>query len=292
MPIAVSAGLSLWYTRPVAQPFSQRAPAASPADDDQADDSVALADVSAKASSDSSKADNNSSSSKTSGDDDESAEKRMRRRRAELLASQPAQVADPEAAAEALMREYAPNMSKRLQHMPAGGQLRTRLERQMVERGRELLRMKQRDPEQFKHELEQVQLEDEVADLGRQVLGRGQPSKMDSETLRKTLHEKIAQLVDLRLRNRQARLDRLEKTLDTEKSKLAADQSNRDKLVERQFNAVVNHHRPIGGVAEGTLAAPGPRRAQKGSPRSTDEPKTSVQASPASRDSKSDDDSK
>jgi len=220
---------------------------------------------------------------------------RMRRRRQEQLATQPASVAsmneaDQIAAAETLMREHAPHMWKRLESLPDNGPFRNRLKRQMVDRGRDLLRIQQRDPEQFQREVEQVTLEDDVADLGRQLLGRGEPATDDTEMLRKKLRERISELVDVRIHNREARLARLKKTIETEEQKLEADRRNRDKLVDRQFNAVVRG-RPFGGSeSEGrpTLANPsGPRRG----PHPASGPKAEVEAAPAPHSQTPDSDS-
>lgn len=249
MPIVVSAGASLWFTRAPVEP--DRAPvvvAAAAADDDasQASSSAEPADSTLTP---------------------EQMEARMRRRRAEAIATLPASAVNESEAAEALLREYAPHVSKRLDRMPADAPVRVRLQRQMQERARDLLRMKQRDPEQFKNEIEQFKLEDEVADLGRRLMRRGDLSATEQSTLEADLRKTVEKLVDVRLRNRDARLARLANTLATEKQKLRTDQENRDKLVERQYQTVINNRRPFanpsGGAGERrpTLAAPdGPRR--------------------------------
>jgi hypothetical protein len=275
MPIVVSAGLSLWFTRPAVSPPRLSAAAADAAEDtDRSGD-------------DNGKTARASDSSDLPGDI-ESREAAMRRRRAKLLASQPSSTVNENEAAEALLERYAPHTWKRLERMPADGPVRMKLQRQLMERARDLQRMEKRDPEQFKSEVEQVKLEDEVADLGRQVLRRGDSSSSssDQDAIKKTLHESIEKLVDVRLRNRQARLDRLAKTLETEKDKLETDRDNRDKLVQRQFDTVVNGRRqPFGqpgapGEGRPAFAAPnGPRRGP-GASRPGNEPKADVQASP------------
>jgi hypothetical protein len=270
LPIVVSAGLSLWFTRPVTAPSANQS-AAFAAEDAASDSAEPVTTV----------ADRTAPPNDTSV---EARETQLRNRRIQLLASQPASTANETDVAEALLEEYAPHMWKRLQRMPADGPLRTKLQRQMMERARDLQRMQQRDPEQFKNEVEQLQLEDEVADLGRQVIRRGEPSSTDQDVLRKRLRETIEKLVDVRLRNRQARLQRLAKTLETEKQKLETDQGNRDKLVQRQFDTVVSSRRPFGGPGgpgEGRPAfgAPnGPRRGA-GTSRPGNE-KAEVQAPP------------
>ena len=267
LPIVVSAGLSLWFTRPMQPPPRATVLAAEP--DDKA------APVRGTA---------------ATAEDEKTIEERamqMRHRRIELLAAQPSSTANENELAEALLQEYAPHMWKRLQRMPADGPMRAKLQRQLLERGRDLQRMKQRDPEQFANEIEQLKLEDEVVDLGRQLIRRGEPSSTDQEALKKSLRETIGKLVDSRLKNRQARLDRLARTLESERQKLDADRDDRDKLVQRQFDTVVNSRRPFGGPgggpAEGRPAfgAPnGPRRGA-GTSRPGNESKADVQASPA-----------
>jgi hypothetical protein len=273
LPIMMSAGLSLWFTRPTTpQPRRLAAEAAEA-------EIAAAAEPTANAVPETSVVGAATSSGPTR---DESPEAFMRRRRVEMLATQPASTISDTEAAEAMLREHAPHMWSRLQHMPYDAPMRARLERQMMERARDLQRMQLRDAEQFKNEVEQLKLEDEVADLGRRVGRRADASSAESEALRTT----IKKLVDVRIRNREARLARLANTLASEKEKLQADRDNRDKLVERQFQAVVNR-RPFGGGGgaprEGRPALaspPGPRRGPGGPRGEGGGPQPDVQASP------------
>jgi hypothetical protein len=265
LPILMSAGLSLWFTRPMTpKPRAAETAAAETTADLVPEPATGTA------------------TSSTGPRQDESQEAFMRRRRVEMRTTQSTSTStstsDTEAA-EALLREHAPNMWNRLQHMPYDAPMRGRLERQMMERARDLQRMQLRDAEQFKNEVEQFKLEDEVAELGRRVGRRADASSAESEALRTT----IKKLVDVRIRNREARLARLANTLASEKEKLQADRDNRDKLVERQFQAVINR-RPFGGAPrEGRPALaspPGPRRGAGGPRGEGGGPQPDVQASP------------
>jgi hypothetical protein len=282
LPIVVSVGLSLWFTRPVRMPPAPRQSTAFAAEPAEANSSEPVITVAGRTATAAAAADNDDNKNDTSL---EARESLMRRRRIQLLSTQPSSTANESAVAEALLEEYAPHMWKRLQHMPADGPMRAKLQRQMMERARDLRRMQQRDPEQFKNEVEQFKLEDEVADLGRQLMRRAEPPPTGQEPLRTTLRETIAKLVDVRIRNREARLARLARTLENEKEKLEADRNNRDKLVQRQFDTVMNSRRPFGGPGgpgEGRPAfgAPnGPRRGA-GTSRPGNESKTAVEASP------------
>src|SRR4051794_32437007 len=165
-------------------------PAATAAPEDSSQDVVPVAAAAAK-----DPAERATSAPATQSSDENPAD-RLRRRRQDLLTNPASSFSEADQlASEALMREHAPHMWKRLESLPDSGPFRNRLRRQMLDRGRELVRMQQRDPEQFKREVEQVSLEDEVADLGRQLLGRGEPATDDTETLRKRLRERISQLV-------------------------------------------------------------------------------------------------
>jgi hypothetical protein len=53
------------------------------------------------------------------------------------------------------------------------------------------------------------------------------------------LHDQVVALVDVNLKERELRLDRLAKTLESERAQLAKDLSEKDKLVESRMDAVL-----------------------------------------------------
>jgi hypothetical protein len=160
------------------------------------------------------------------------------------------------------MRRHMPQAWARLEQVPPARQ--ARMKRMFVERFRELQRLAQREPEQYRREIELVELEDEVFGLARQLWPGAARGGDDRGEVRKALREKVGQLVDLRIRNREARIERLAKALETERGRLEADKRNREVVVERQFNAMANGE-PIPGVP-GSGAAPGNRRPPREQP--------------------------
>lgn len=173
--------------------------------------------------------------------------------------------ADWDAAADA-MRPHAPNLVRRIERASKTGPMRNRMMRALVERHRELQRIQRRDEEQYKREIEQVVLEDEILGKSRE-LARQQDFASAYE-VRVQLREMIGKLVDLRIRNREARLERLAGTVEAERKRLEEEKAGRERAIERQLSAVTkargggggSPQRPPGGPdqpARPELAAPG-----------------------------------
>jgi hypothetical protein len=142
--------------------------------------------------------------------------------------------------AEKAMRKHAPNWWRRFDNAPAGAPMHRRMMRAVIERHNELERIAQRDPEQHKREIKQLELEDDVLGLAQRIWRDREGSGGEVEALKTELHKKLGELVDLRLRNREARLQRLSDTLAAEKRRLEADQRNRDKTVDQRYEAALN----------------------------------------------------
>jgi hypothetical protein len=110
-----------------------------------------------------------------------------------------------------------------------------------------------------------VELEDQVFDLAGQVR---HADPVGRDALKQDLRQKVSDLVDTNIKERQLRIDRLETTLGSERARLAQDQKQRDKLVDQKFNAVMQeakkllpHEEPPAREAapappEGTTTAP------------------------------------
>jgi hypothetical protein len=59
------------------------------------------------------------------------------------------------------------------------------------------------------------------------------------EASKAKLHDQVVALVDVNLKERELRLDRLAKTLESERAQLAKDSADKDKLVETRMDAVL-----------------------------------------------------
>ena len=147
--------------------------------------------------------------------------------------------AEFKAAADA-MRKHAPNWWRRFENAPPGAPRRRLMMRAVVERHRELQRIEKRDPEQHAREIRQLELEDEILGLAPRLWRERDSAAGDFEEMKSRLREKVEQLIDLRIQNREARLERLTETLNAEKRRLEADKQARDKTVEQRYQAILN----------------------------------------------------
>jgi hypothetical protein len=135
--------------------------------------------------------------------------------------------------------------------------------RNVIARFRELQRIERRDPEQYKREVEQLKLEDDVLSLGRQLWR--DPQRENAPELKQQLREAVGQLVELRIRNREARIARIAAMLDQERERLEVDKQNREAVAEKQYQAVLNG-RPMPGMPPGPGGGPPGGRRGPGGP--------------------------
>lgn len=209
----------------------------------------------------------------------ESVEAKMRERRAKELESGWAEIATTKpseaerleptesewrAAADA-MRPHTPNALRRIERAPKNVPARARMMRALVDRYRELQRIERRDPQQYKRELEQTELEDQILGVARQIARESDPGS--AKEMRTQLRDLVSKLVDARIANREARLEKLSATIEAERQRLAKDRQDREKSIERQVAEVVKTRRsPRGseppaaprGSGGTQLAAPSP----------------------------------
>lgn len=132
-------------------------------------------------------------------------------------------------------RDHAPNRYALFEQLDEG-RPRFRVLRVMVNRFRQVQRFKDNDPELYNLAVKQFELQDEAFGMIRNVAGPGNP---DAETLSK-LRDKVRELAQLGLKEREKRVERLEKMLAEEKTRLDADKADPDALVDRQLRQIRN----------------------------------------------------
>lgn len=167
------------------------------------------------------------------------------------------------------MRQYAPARWAALESLPESGAARPGVMVYVIARWRHLQMVHEEDPELYDIKVQQMSAEDSIYGL----LARTR-SPADREPLRKTLRDKVARLVELGLKEREHRIERLRQTLKTEEDKLAQDRGRMNSMVDHRVDAFITdgpvtlhpdlpsrpRRGPIApGAEEGPPAAP-PRR--------------------------------
>lgn len=84
--------------------------------------------------------------------------------------------------------------------------------------------------------LRRFQLEDDLFEL---TLRDRADEGTEGIQLQEKIHNKVAEIVQLEFSERQARIDRLQKILADEKTKLQTDQSNEDDIVDRRTDTIL-----------------------------------------------------
>jgi hypothetical protein len=128
----------------------------------------------------------------------------------------------------------------------------------MVRVSRNLERLDREDPELAHVVTKRVELEDQVFGLAKDL--RSADSE-EADQIKQTLGQKVAELVNTNLDERQMRIDRLTKTLNIEQQNLARDKDQSDQLVADRLKRIIDEaQRPNGPLeaahSEPVLASP------------------------------------
>jgi hypothetical protein len=91
------------------------------------------------------------------------------------------------------------------------------------------------------HELrkKQLQVEDDVFDLRNQLSAKRKDPDLEGQ-----LKEKVTELVGLRMEERANKIQQLQKLLEDEQKKLKEDEDRKDRVVDREYNAILNGRNP------------------------------------------------
>lgn len=139
-------------------------------------------------------------------------------------------------AAEKFIREHSPRRWEAFDSLQPDSTSRRAVRRLIVARYKSLMEMKQKDPQMYKLQLRELELEDDI--FGITVAMRG---RRDASDLRDNLRKDAAELVDTRLNIRQLRIERLEQAVQTAKKRLEKDRQRRDALVEHEIRTAAEH---------------------------------------------------
>jgi len=128
------------------------------------------------------------------------------------------------------LQEHAPNRLEFFDRLPEMGDGRRRLMTFWRDRLRQMIRIKEQDPELYMRMVHQFELQDQAIGLVRKAKAGDPPSK--------ELRDLVTELVHTGISLRQQRIAKLEKQLENEKQKLESDQKNEQKLIDQQLEAL------------------------------------------------------
>jgi hypothetical protein len=157
--------------------------------------------------------------------------------------------------------------------LPDNRPAKLRLTQMMVDRYRRLQRVKADDPVVYDLMVQQMVLQDEALGLLQQQRGaRDDPARF--EALQGELRQKVRQLIDVSLQERQKRVEKLEQMLQEQKARLAQDQANPEALVDQhmatlksdvdEVRKLMGGRRGMGGGMIGGRHPPATERADEG----------------------------
>ena len=142
--------------------------------------------------------------------------------------------------AEAFMREHSPNRFEMYEALPDDAPQKRMVKRFITGRYRQLMDERRQDPATFDLTLKQLTLDDEIfaiAQASRQLA----PDSPDREKLKGELKAAMGEWVDNSMALRKRWIERVEKAVEREKSRLDADTSRRsayiDERVEKRLDA-------------------------------------------------------
>jgi hypothetical protein len=140
---------------------------------------------------------------------------------------QPPPTTQERAEAIDFIRQHSPNRASFIERQWLPGPARQRMAVMMINTYRNLQKAKEQDPEVYDLMLKRLELEDKLfeRDFRRSLLSGSSDAKAE-------LRSKALDIVRLSLREREKRIERLERALEVEKKNLAADKANPDALVD------------------------------------------------------------
>jgi len=133
------------------------------------------------------------------------------------------------------LKAHSPNRYKFIQDLPDGDR-KSNVTEVAARRYVRWMQMMKEDQDLFQVVFKRIEVEDQIFGLVSQL--RKDPSE-NQHAVETKLHDQVASLVDLGIQERQLRLDRLAKTVEDQKNKLAEDRANQANLVEERLNNIL-----------------------------------------------------
>jgi hypothetical protein len=150
------------------------------------------------------------------------------------------------------MTAHSPNRLQFINGL-ADGPLKFGMMKNMLQKEGNLARLDKDDPELAGIMTSRVELEDQVFGLASQFRN-ADPEQADQ--IRQTLREKVADLVDTNMKERELRIDRLKKALAEQEQNLATDEGQRDRLVADRLRGIINEARRPNGPLDAAHSEP------------------------------------
>jgi hypothetical protein len=137
------------------------------------------------------------------------------------------------------MKEHSPERLKAINNLPEGP--RERLRMVATRNYRNYKQIETKDPALAKLMVSRVELEDQVFKLVNQIRSeKGNEAQAQSD--KQLLEQKIGELLDVNINERELRISRLQTTLESEQKQLASDSKNKDQLIEKRLRAFLGSH--------------------------------------------------
>ena len=179
------------------------------------------------------------------------------------------------------MKKLAPNAWARFLEIPEHAPFRPAFQRRIVDRYQELDRLKKRNEDQYQSEVKQIQVEDDIFGLAAQLRGADATT---AERVKADIRQKVEELIELRIANRERRIERLAQQLNKERGKLESDKKDKPATVQRKYDEILSRAGANGGLFANPGGTGGRRPGGKrGQP--PPQPATNAPESPAEQSS-------
>ena len=155
--------------------------------------------------------------------------------------------------------KYSPNRFKAYNSMDEGQKSKYRMA--ILSRYHSYSWLSRDNPELQQIKAREIGIEDNIFDLKRRL--DAAYSSAEKESLQEQLKKEVGELVELRIKERQERISRLEKIVTEEKARLEKDQQRKEQLVEKRYREILNAGEESAVPLRPTPGPKGPPRREK-----------------------------
>lgn len=141
----------------------------------------------------------------------------------------------------AFMKQHAPRRAIVLASMPSERAQRIKIF--AYGRYKELMELQKEDPDIYNKRIHNMELEDAAFGLVMDIKKQTDPKQKEAMT--QQLREKVAQIVQAWLDERQHRIEKVEQSLAKEKDVLAKNRKNIDELVKQRMDQIMKGDQPM-----------------------------------------------